>query len=180
MFKPIVRSTGLAGMALALLLVGCAVRSDEWGHAGSRAESAGPRISDVAWIAGNWIKRDGKNLLQELWTEPTGDSMVGSFRWIKDGKVWIYELMTIREEGGTLVFRFRHFASDMTAWEPKTEPITYRLLSLGDREAVFENPNDAKHHRYELSRPDDKTLLVRVGAKREGKIAYNEFRYTRH
>ncbi len=68
----------------------------------------------------------------------------------------------------------------MTAWEPKTEPITNRLLSLGEREAVFENPDDARHHRHELSRPDDKTLLVRVGAKREDRIGYSEFRYTRH
>ena len=87
--------------------------------------------------------------------------------------------MTLRQEAGTLFFRFRHFGNDLTAWEPKTEPITYWLLSLGDRAAVFENLGDARHHRYELSRPDDKTLLVRVGAKREGSIAYSEFRYTR-
>lgn len=166
-------------MAFAILLACNAVRSDTSGPAGRRPPFAKADISDVAWLAGNWIKQDGKNLLQELWTEPTGDGMVGSFRWIKEGKVWIYELMTIRQEDGTLVFRFRHFGNDMTAWEPKTEPITYRLLSLGDREAVFENLGDARHHRYELSRPDDKTLLVRVGAKREGSIAYSEFRYTR-
>ncbi len=57
---------------------------------------------------------------------------------------------------------------------------TYRLLSLGDRETVFENSDDSRHDRYELSRPNDKTLIVRVGAKRDGKIAYRGFRYTRH
>lgn len=140
--------------------------------------SAQPRMSDLAWLAGDWVKEDGKSRLQELWSKPDGDSMAGVFRWIKKGKVWIYELMTIREEEGTLVFRFRHFGNDMTAWEPKTEPITYRLLSFGDREVIFENPEDEKHYRYELSRPDDKTLLVRVGAKRGEKVAYSEFRYT--
>ena len=179
MFNSFVRLCGVGCTVLALLFVGHSVRSNESSDTGRHMESTRPRIADVGWIAGNWIKQDEKNLLQELWTQPTGDSMVGTFRWIKNGKVWIYELMTIREEDDTLVFRFRHFGNDLEAWEPKTEPITYRLLSLSDRKAVFENPDDAEHHRYELSRPDEDTLMVRVGAKREGKIGYSEFRYKR-
>lgn len=155
------------------------------GHSGESASAVGkrkagpPHVADLAWIAGDWVREDGENKLQELWSKPEGDSMAGMFRWIKRGKVWIYELMTIREEEGSLVFRFRHFDNDMTAWEPKAEPNTYKLLSLGDREVIFENPDNDKLHRYELSSPDDKTLMVRVGARRDGKIGYSEFQYKR-
>ena len=136
-------------------------------------------IADVAWIAGQWAKGNDKNRLEESWSVPRGDSMIGMFRWIKDGRVWIYELLTIREEDETLVLRFRHFSNDMTSWEPKNGPLTYRLVSFNDNAAVFENPSSDSHRRYSFSRPDVNTLVVRVGAWREGKISSSEFVYRR-
>ena len=137
------------------------------------------RITDVAWIAGEWAKEDDTNRLEESWSVPRGDSMIGMFRWIKDGKVWIYELLTIREERETLVLRFRHFGNDMSSWEPKNEPLTYRLASFSDNEVVFENPSSDSHRRYSFYRPDLNTLVVRVGAVREGKTSSSEFVYHR-
>lgn len=167
---------------LGAVLVGGAL----WAH-GSQVRNApenqarlgDAKISDVAWISGTWLSKKGEGRLEEVWSEPRGDSMMGMFRWIKKGEVWIYELMTIREEEGTLVFRFRHFGNDMMTWEPKTEPLTYRLKMLGVRKVVFENPESDSHRRYEISRPDDNTLAVRVGAYRNGKIGYSEFQYKR-
>ena len=136
-------------------------------------------IADVAWIAGQWAKENDKDRLEESWSVPRGDSMIGMFRWIKDGRVWIYELLTIREERETLVLRFRHFGNDMSSWEPKDEPLTYRLASFTDNEVVFENPSSDSHRRYSFYRPDLNTLVVRVGALREGKISSSEFVYRR-
>ena len=77
------------------------------------------KIADVAWIAGHWETVFQDSLLQEHWSEPAGDSMMGMFRWLKKDKTWIYELLTIREESGSLVFRFRHFSDKLSAWEEK-------------------------------------------------------------
>ena len=136
-------------------------------------------IADVAWITGEWAKENDKDRLEETWSVPRGDSMIGMFRWLKDGKVWIYELLTIREERGTLVLRFRHFGNDMSSWEPKNEPLTYRLASFSDNEVVFENPSSDSHRRYSFSRPDLNMLVVRVGALSEGKRSSSEFVYRR-
>lgn len=136
-------------------------------------------IADVAWIAGEWANEDGSNRLEESWSVPRGDSMIGMFRWLKGGKVWIYELLAIREEDETLVFRFRHFSNEMSAWESKTEPLTYRLASLSDNEAVFENASSESHRRYSFRRTDLNTLVIQVGAMRGGKISSSEFVFRR-
>lgn len=174
----------LAGLGVMFAVVSLARHAAAYGSDEmSPATVVKASIADVAWIAGNWTKEDGEDRLEELWSEPRGDSMMGMFRWVKDGKVWIYELMTIREEPvgeagvPTLVFRFRHFSNDMNAWEPKNEPIAYRLVSLGDNEAVFENPSSGTHRRYSIHRTDPGTLVVRVGAMRDGKLSSSEFVY---
>ena len=143
----------------------------------TREKSASVDINEVAWIAGHWVKEQEGARLEEIWSKPDGDCMMGMFRWVKGGKVWIYELLTIRAEEGTLVFRFRHFSNEMGAWEPKEEPLTYRLTSLSQHEAVFENPKSEKHRLYAFQREGDDTLIVRVGALRNGKISASEFRY---
>ncbi|MGD2110042.1 MAG: DUF6265 family protein [Phycisphaerae bacterium] len=141
---------------------------------------ASARIGDVAWIAGHWTMEKTGSQLEETWAEPSGDCMMGMFRWVKQGKVWIYELLTIREEAGTLVFRFRHFGDDLASWEPKTEPLTYWLSSIKKNEAVFTNPDSDSHRHYSFTLSDDaKTMTIRVGAFRDGEIQTSDFRYTR-
>jgi len=136
------------------------------------------KIGDVAWIAGHWaMERGGR--LEEIWSKPDGNCMVGMFRWVKQDKVWIYEILTIREESGTLVFRFRHFSDELDAWEPKAEPLTYRLSSIKDDEVVFTNPDSDKYRMISFTRDNDKQMTVRVGTFHDGKLQTTEFSYHR-
>jgi hypothetical protein len=137
------------------------------------------KIGDVAWIAGHWGTTLKGSILDEYWSEPAGDCMMGVFRWLRKDKAWLYEMLTIREEEGTLVFRFRHFSDKLNAWEEKDKPLTYRLASLSEREAVFENPKDTDHWRFIFSSPDNKTLVIKVGSTADGTVKYDEFRYTK-
>jgi len=134
------------------------------------------RIADVAWIAGRWTLAKGDGLLEELWSAPEGDCMMGVFRWIRNGKVWIYELLTIREENGSLAFRFRHFGNDMNAWEEKDKPISYGLNSLSQNEVIFENTDSEKARRYIFRKTDD-GMLVRLESEKDGRIGADEFPY---
>jgi len=142
-------------------------------------ESKSAKIGDVAWIAGHWGTEMDGDQLDEHWSKPDGDCMMGMFRWMKDDKVWIYELLTIRQEKGTLVLRFRHFDGDLTSWEPKDEPLTYWLSSITKSEVVFENPKSEKARLFAFRLDDANAMTVRVGALREGKIEVREFHYER-
>jgi len=142
------------------------------------ASAASARIAEVAWIAGHWGLEQPGGSLEEIWSEPQGDCMMGVFRWMKGERVWIYELLTIREEEGTLVFRFRHFGKGLEAWEPKDQPLTYRLKSLTPGEAVFENPESDKARRYIFRKSGD-AMVVRLESEKDGRVGADEFPYRR-
>jgi hypothetical protein len=66
-------------------------------------------------MAGGWVLHRAGEYLDERWSPPTGNSMVGHFRWVRGGALWMTELLTITEEEGDVTFRLRHF-SDLCAF----------------------------------------------------------------
>lgn len=94
-------------------------------------------IADVSWIAGNRKAVALGGVCEEFWTVPMGTSMVGLFRFVKDGKVVFYELMTIAEENKSLVLKIKHFNPDLTGWEEKSAPQNFPLIRITPTEAYF-------------------------------------------
>lgn len=141
---------------------------------------SGPQMSDLAFIEGHWVAEHGNDELEEIWSSPVGDSMMGMFRWIKDGKVWLYELLCIRKEGEGIVFRFRHFSNELVPWEPEDEPLTFSLVGSSEGEAVFENPDRENPRRYSFIKDGDDGLRVHVQGYREGRLEPGDvFEYQR-
>ncbi len=145
----------------------------------SGPESTPPRVADLKWIAGHWGMEKNADTLEEIWSKPAGGCLMGMFRWIKDGNVWIYELLTIRDEKDGPVFRFRHFSDELRAWEDKDQPLTFGYVSHTDNEVVFENPQRKQMHRFIFRRDGTETLVVRLEGEKNGKPVSDEFRYTR-
>lgn len=134
-------------------------------------------LAELAWLAGAWVLERPGERLEEWWSGPAGDSMVGHFRWIRDGELWITELVTITEEAGELVFRLRHFDSEMTPWEAEDDPFSYRLMEQADRSATFTiiEPRAGRPHRFIFEALAGDSLLVRI----EGEEGGQDFRYAR-
>ena len=135
------------------------------------------KIADLAWIQGHWATKFGENELHEIWSPPGGECMMASFRWIKGGKVWMYELLTIAEDGDTIVFRFKHFSRELHGWEEKDEALTLLLVELGENLAVFESPGDGKLSRMVFRQESPTELTVRVGGDGEGGAGGLELKY---
>lgn len=98
------------------------------------------RLSDLAWFAGRWVDDTGGNLSEEIWTAPSGDSMVGMWRFVSGGKVQVFEILTITEEVGGLTMRLRHFDPRLVGREDKATPVTLKLVASKPGEARFEGP----------------------------------------
>lgn len=145
----------------------------------SGSQATPPRVADLKWIAGHWSMQKNADTLEEIWSKPAGGCLMGMFRWIKDGNVWIYELLTIRDEKDGPVFRFRHFSKELGAWEDKDQPLTFRYVSHTDNEVIFENPQRKRMHRYIFRRDGPETLVIRLEGKKDGQPVSDEFRYTR-
>lgn len=136
----------------------------------------GDGIAGLTWLSGTWVRDDGGQHLEETWSAATDYAMIGMFRWARQEKVWLYELMSIESENHTLVFRLRHFNRELEPWKSEAAgPLTYPLLLLTENEVVFEDPERDEPRRFIYSREGDE-LTVRL-EKSDG--SGDSFRFTR-
>ncbi len=143
----------------------------------SAADKTPATLDDLAWIAGHWQGQKDGDLLDEQWSAPMGGTILGMFRWIKDGRVQMYELLAI-ELGpeGKPVLLLRHFNPGLIGWEDKEGAWRYPLTGGGPREAVFTRPDGGT--RMIFRRTSEATLVVLLERQKDGKPVTDEFVYT--
>jgi hypothetical protein len=118
-------------------------------------------LADVAFMAGHWVDASPEHLSEEVWTEPSGDSMLGMWRYVARGQAKVLELLTLKAEGGFVVLRLRHFDGRMVGREDKDTPVELRLVAREANSASFEGPEVGGAGRVRLSyrRTGPDTLL---------------------
>lgn len=95
-------------------------------------------LSDVHWIQGHWTGEALGGQVEEIWSPPLGESMMGSFKLVQDGKVKFYEIITISEVGQTLIMRLKHFDPQLKGWEEKDETVDFKLVKLSPGKVFFD------------------------------------------
>ena len=129
---------------------------------------ANAKLEDFAFISGhNRGEYDG-GVIDEHWSEPAGDSMIGMYRYIKNGKVQMYEFLSIEMVAEGPILRLRHFNPGLLGWEEKDHVYSYPLISLKSGEAVFELPDKATRMTFRsTSKETLEVTLERTGRKPE-------------
>jgi hypothetical protein len=61
-------------------------------------------LTDMAWLSGCWQGREGNAVIEEIWSKPSGGSMLGMGRTVNGNRTVSFEFMQFREENGSLVF----------------------------------------------------------------------------
>jgi len=136
-------------------------------------ENGSPKatINDVSWISGYWLGEAFGGVTEEIWSNPLGNSIMGSFKLVVDGNIQFYELCTISEENETLIFRLKHFHSDLKGWEEKDERLESQLVKIEGNRAYF---ND-----FTFERISDNELNIFVVFKdKDDKETEMKFNYT--
>lgn len=100
-------------------------------------------LAALSWLAGSWRGgyegRRGVDYVEEWWSQPTGESIMGAFRWVNpDGSPRMFELLTITKETDGVFLRLRHIDAKGVSWEEKDKPLTLKLSESGENRAVFE------------------------------------------
>lgn len=139
--------------------------------AGALAQSkpaADVKLEDLAFICGhNRGELDGA-IIDEHWSEVGGDTMIGMFRQIKNGKAQMYEFLTIEQTATGPVLRLRHFDPGLVGWEEKAQAYSYPLASWKPNEAIFERPDKAMRLTFRSTSKDTlEVVLERTGKKPE-------------
>src|SRR5690349_4546332 len=94
-------------------------------------------ISDLSFMAGKWVTKGQWGDMEENWSAPMGNSMMCSYRCVKDGKSVFYEFIVIEQQATGPVMKLRHFSPGNIAWEEKDKPYDYPLIYLDENVARF-------------------------------------------
>ncbi|RED42699.1 carbohydrate binding protein with CBM9 domain [Winogradskyella eximia] len=128
-----------------------------------------PKLENIAWIAGTWHGEAFGGITEEIWSEPSGGSMMATFKLINDGKVTFYEIEVIREVENSLILQLKHFGPDLKGWETKDETVDFPLIEITENKVVFEGMSFEKN--------SDNEMNVYVDIKDNGKTETVKFNY---
>ena len=137
---------------------------------GSRPPAA--TIADMAWLAGHWTGSVLGGVGDEIWSPPRNGMMLGMYRQMNDGKPRFFELLTLIEEGGSLLLRLKHFNQDLTGWEEKNESLSFPLVAKAGRTMQFSGMT------FQRDAEDALTVFLAIGQK-DGTVKEEIFRYTK-
>jgi hypothetical protein len=155
-----VRSLGLA--ALVIAAVG-------W-PAALAAQSSTGGIMQLAWLAGCWEQRTGRQIVEEQWTRPRGGLMLGTGRTLRGDSLVEYEQVRIEERNGRLVY----------AAQPSGQaPADFTGIVVSDSAVTFENPTHDFPQRVMYRRAGPDSLVARIEGSRHGTIRGVDFPYRR-
>lgn len=129
-----------------------------------------PKLENIKWISGNWKGEAFGGLTEENWSEPSGGSMMATFKLIDKGQVVFYEIEIIREIENSLVLQLKHFDNDLKGWETKDETVDFPLKEITANKIVFEGMT--------FEKINDNEMTIYVDIKQEnGDIEVVKFNY---
>jgi hypothetical protein len=137
------------------------------------------RINDLEFMTGNWKTTSDWGDMDEVWSRPVGNSMMCTFRCVKDGKVVFYEFIVIEQNvnDSVPVLKLRHFNPGSIGWEDKNNPYLYPATFLNNQKVVFETLDKKTVITYErLSKDTLKSVLIQITPE---KHKTTEFIYSR-
>jgi hypothetical protein len=135
-------------------------------------ETLEPVLENIAWISGNWKGEAFGGIVEENWSEPSGDSMMAVFKLINDGKVSFYEIEIIREIENSLVLQLKHFHGNLKGWETKDETVDFPLKEITADKVVFEGMT------FERISENEMTIYVDIHQE-DGSLETVKFNYTK-
>ena len=133
------------------------------------AQATKPAIADLAWMAGSWTGESGGIQMEEHWTVPKGNSMVGMHRDVGKGRTMLFEFLRIEQQGDQIVY--------LSMPNGRSPATPFRLKELSGTRAVFENPQHDFPQRI-IYWKDGNDLRARIEGTQNGKTGGEEWRWT--
>jgi hypothetical protein len=110
-------------------------------------------IADLKWIAGSWSTAMAGQTVEEHWTEPASNALIGIGRTLADGRMVFFEFLRIEAKAGGVFY---------IAQPNGGAPTEFRLTGWDGRTAMFENPQHDFPKRISYTKNDDGSITARV------------------
>lgn len=128
-------------------------------------------IDQVAWLAGCWAAQDAEPGSVEHWLAPAAGTMFGLSRTVRDGRVALFEFMTIRTSSDSqLVF---------VAQPGGSPPTEFPAKSLSATAVTFENTSHDFPNRVTYRQTGPASMLGRIEGTLDGQSKAVDFRFSR-
>lgn len=163
------RSRSLSPLAFLLLLVSPALGG----------EPGATRVSSLAWLAGSWRGVADSTRLEEHWSAPAGDCMMGMFRAVRAGHVRAYQFMSLEQDPEGVLLRVKRFDPGLVGKEDRDRSVVFRLARATWHEAVFDYEGPESPKRLTYRRAGHDSMYVRLERVQGGEHGVMNFRFVR-
>ena len=133
------------------------------------AQGTKPVIADLSWMAGSWTGESRGIQMEEHWTAPKGNSMVGIHRDTGKGRTLLFEFLRIEQQGDQIVY--------LSMPNGRSPATPFPLKELSGTRVVFENPAHDFPQRI-IYWKDGNDLRARIEGAQNGKPAGEEWRWS--
>lgn len=142
-YRHIVAMTGLTALVLAFGLAPQPAATQPAAPAARPEAAVAPQVASLAFLTGTWRGEMQGDPVEETWSAPSGDSIIGMFRWQSEGATTMWELLSIKVEGGAAVLRLRHFGPDFTPWKGECDGVAaMKATTVEKAKVVFTNAGE--------------------------------------
>ena len=131
-----------------------------------------PKLENISWIAGTWHGEAFGGVVEEIWSESSGGSMMATFKLMVNNEVVFYEIEIIREIENNLILQLKHFNKELKGWETKDQTIDFPLKYITENKVVFEGMSFEKINDNEMNvsvdlKEDDEVSTVTIHYKKK-------------
>ena len=130
------------------------------------------QVQALGWIVDKWVYKAGDNITYENWTMENDSLFIGESHTVKDGDTVFNEQLKIEKIKDDV------FYTAIVKHNPG--PVSFKLVELSDKKAVFENPGHDFPNRITYELQNNSLLYAKVEGKDKNRNdASFELFYTR-
>ena len=133
------------------------------------AQGRKPDIADLAWMSGSWSGESRGIQMEEHWTAPKGNTMVGIHRDVGKGRTLLFEFLRIEQQGDQIVY--------LSMPNGRSPATAFPLKEISGTRVVFENPAHDFPQRI-IYWKDGNDLRARIEGTQNGKAGSDEWRWS--
>jgi hypothetical protein len=136
------------------------------------AEGPAAKITDLAWMSGDWSGPMQNGTLEEHWIKPTAKSMAALVRSTAGDATNMIELIVIEEEADGIMLRVQQWNP---GWKPRSpNPQVMKLVESAPNKVVFASTGEGGLKTLGYSRPAPDQFVISIetpqGAKFDIKL----------
>jgi Domain of unknown function (DUF6265) len=128
-------------------------------------------LQDIGWLAGEWQLTASNRCVEEQWTAPSSNMLVGMSRTVAAGQTRSFEFVRIEARADGIYY---------VAQPGGKPPVDFKLASDSASELVFVNPGHADRLKKVIYRRGaDGNLTARIEGENNGAAFSEEYAYHR-